>query len=261
MNHRQKLIYSGEYIISSFFLWLSLPFVLGSALFLFIIRGRDQAVKLLEYWEDNVLVWQELLFLYKETGYRYSKYEVCGFIFEDKRNNEIRKKDKFIIPGIPLFENDTIIYFEGSDYPDVKRVIRKNLSKYKAYASTKELNFFFWPAVGNFSKKSLTNRLTYSFPFLNRNKFSNEFDFFKNPSWVAELLNDWLEEVQPEGPCLIYNTNKVDEISGKSVYEVFSLPVKGKRAIKNAIFSFIYKAPGKDPGVFYQQCDKSKNDE
>jgi len=235
MNYRQKLIYFFEYIISSIFLWLSLPFVFGSALFLFIIRGRDQAVKFIEYWEDNVLVWRELLSLYKETGYRYSKYEVRFFIFEDKRDADIKEKDIFITPGVSLFENDTIIYFEPSDYPKVKRVIERNLSKYKAYASTKDLNFFFWPTVGNSSKES-----------------AEEIDFFKNPSWVAELLNDWLEKVQLDGPCLIYNTNNRDEQSGNPAYEVFYLPTKGKKAIKNAVFSFIYKTPDRTPCVFYQ---------
>ena len=261
MNFRQKLIYSIESIISFIFLWLSLPFVFGNALIVFIIRGRDEAVKFIEYWEDNFLVWRELLSLYRKTGCRYSKYEVLYFIFEDKRNNDIRKKDKLITPAIPLFENDTIIYFEGSDHPKVKRVIRRNRSQIKAYSSTKDLKFFFWPAVGDFSKKSVINRFKYKFPFLNKNESSNQFDFFNSPSWVAELLNDWLEEVLPEGPCLIHNTNKRDEISGKPVYEVFLLPAKGNRAIKNAIFSFICKAPDRNPGVLYQLRDMSKNDD
>lgn len=244
MNFKQKLRDSFEYLISSIFLWLSLPLVLGSALILFIIRGRDEAVKVIECWEDNVLVWKELLSLYKETGYRYSKYEVRHFIFEDKRDADVKEKDTFITPGVSLFENDTIIYFEPSDYPKVKRVIKRNLSKYKAYASTKDLSFFFWPTVGNSSKEPAA-----------------EIDFFKTPSWVAELLNDWLERIQLDGPCLIYNTNNRDKKSGNPVYEVFYLPKKGKKAIKIAVFSFIYKTPDRDPGVFYQLCSKSKSDE
>lgn len=196
--------------------------------------------------------WNEILWLYKETGFRYRAIEITYPIFEDKRRAELKNKDHFITLDVELIEEGTIIYFEPFACTAVKSVIRKHLSKLRAYACTKNLFFFFWPVVGMLPDKSLFRRLTKRCLSLYRSNSNHEPDFFKNPAWISDLLHDWLDTKKPMGTCLLYNTGIKDQITGKAIYEVFSLPCKGKKAIKNAVYYFIFKSPDKGDNIYFQ---------
>ena len=258
MSKRHILYYTG-YSLLSLSIALSIPLVFISLLFLKLINRTDQAEELIEAWDSFISTCFEMLWLYKDTGYRYRAIELRCPVFEDKRDLQIKNKDCYITPDVALIEEGTIIYFEPFDCPVVKKAIRKHLSNFKAYAGTKHLSFFSWPVVG-ISNKSFFSQLAYKASFIYRKNRNHEADFFKNPVWVSELLHDWLDANEPGGPCLLYNTGQKDFDTGKPVYEVFYLPRKGKRVIRNAVYYFIFKTQDKGNNIYLQLSGESKDD-
>jgi len=252
-KNSQYLLYYSSFCI---YFFVTLPLFILASLLLKLIQFKKYLNILIEWYVTKLEIWHEFIDLYKTTGYKYRPEEYRYEIYTDKRNKTLQEKGKYIEADFPFFYNRTIIYFEPFNCPALKNYIHNNIISINASLKVKKQRLFFWPMVHTNSKKLNLQSIIYNKPDKKIKKSDEIFNFFNNPKWISQLLNEWLEPVQIDGPCFMQYTGRVNPKTNKALYSVFHLPYNSRNEIKNSLKYYTYQLWDNDDRIFFQKINK-----
>ena len=252
-KNSQYLLY---YSLFCIYFFVTLPVFILASLLLKLIQLKKYLNLLIEWYVTKLEIWYEFIDLYKTTGYKYRPEEYRYEIYTDKRNKTLQEKERYIEGDFPFFDNRTIIYFEPFDCPALKNYIHNNINSINASLKVKKQVLFFWPVLYSNSKNSSIKNIIFNNVNEEINKDDTLFKFMKEPEWTSQLLNEWLEPVQIDGPCFLQYVGEVNPKTNKALYYVFYLPYNGRNEIKDALKYYMYQLWDNHNRIFFQKINK-----